>query len=456
MLNRIFIVLAGYLLILGTSIFADVPTLINYQGLLADAAGTPLDTAANVTFMIYDAPAGGNLIWTETQNVTSVDGLFTILLGAVTPIDAAIIDGPNRYLEVQLGASPFTPRSRLAASPYAIRIATVDGASGGIITGDLTVSGKATIGHNNSNTGINSFVAGENNFACGDFSTAGGGKSDTAKGIFSGVFSGNSNLAGDDANDSGAFVGGGNDNSASGTGSMVGGGLGNTSSGPNSAISGGLYNTASGEASFIGGGYGNVAAGYTAAVAGGYSSKAMQNFSFAVGFNAKANHAGAFVLAANSSGLPADSNASSGVDQIVLRAGGNFYLTNIGGATSIPGGAFLATSTGGYLSTSGIWTNSSDKNKKENFSSIDEQNLLEKISDLKITEWNYKTEGEHIKHIGPVSQDFYEQFGLGLDDKTISTVDAAGVALAAIKALYLENKELKVRLAKLESKLNKK
>ncbi|HEX2898055.1 MAG TPA: tail fiber domain-containing protein, partial [candidate division Zixibacteria bacterium] len=79
--------------------------------------------------------------------------------------------------------------------------------------------------------------------------------------------------------------------------------------------------------------------------------------------------------------------------------------------------------------------------------------VLEKISGLDVTKWNYKTEGEEIKHIGPVAQDFYEKFGLGTDDKSISTVDVSGVALAAIKALYQENQELKKRLEKLESKI---
>jgi len=38
--------------------------------------------------------------------------------------------------------------------------------------------------------------------------------------------------------------------------------------------------------------------------------------------------------------------------------------------------------------------------------------------------------------MGPVAQDFRAAFGLGEDDKHIATVDADGVALAAIQALY--------------------
>jgi hypothetical protein len=42
-----------------------------------------------------------------------------------------------------------------------------------------------------------------------------------------------------------------------------------------------------------------------------------------------------------------------------------------------------------------------------------------------------------------MSQDFRAAFGLGEDDKHISTVDAEGVALAAIQALYQTVTELK-------------
>ena len=62
-----------------------------------------------------------------------------------------------------------------------------------------------------------------------------------------------------------------------------------------------------------------------------------------------------------------------------------------------------------------------------------------------------------------MAQDFHAAFGVGLDDKHIATVDADGVALAAIQGLNqkLEQKEteiteLKQRLAKLERLMNRK
>jgi len=40
-----------------------------------------------------------------------------------------------------------------------------------------------------------------------------------------------------------------------------------------------------------------------------------------------------------------------------------------------------------------------------------------------------------IRHLGPMAQDFYAAFGLGENDRTISTIDLDGVSLASIQAL---------------------
>jgi hypothetical protein len=97
--------------------------------------------------------------------------------------------------------------------------------------------------------------------------------------------------------------------------------------------------------------------------------------------------------------------------------------------------AVISTSTGAYLSTSGVWTNTSDVNRKHLFENISGEDILTKIRSLPITRWSYRTDKDNIRHIGPMAQDFYAAFKLGNDDKAIGTVDADGVALAGIKAL---------------------
>ena len=71
--------------------------------------------------------------------------------------------------------------------------------------------------------------------------------------------------------------------------------------------------------------------------------------------------------------------------------------------------------------------------------------------------WNYKSQDPSIRHVGPMAQDFYAAFGVGEDEKHITTIDADGVALAAIQGLYRlaqekdrEIGDLKARLTVLE------
>jgi hypothetical protein len=77
----------------------------------------------------------------------------------------------------------------------------------------------------------------------------------------------------------------------------------------------------------------------------------------------------------------------------------------------------------------------SDANLKENFRDRDGDEVLAKVSQMPIREWNYKGQDAAIRHMGPTAQDFHAAFGLGEDPLKISTIDADGVALLAIKAL---------------------
>ena len=66
---------------------------------------------------------------------------------------------------------------------------------------------------------------------------------------------------------------------------------------------------------------------------------------------------------------------------------------------------------------------------------MDPDKVLDKVSQLPISTWSYKTDEEGVRHLGPMAQDFYGAFGLGKDDKGIATLDSSGVALAAIQGL---------------------
>ena len=106
------------------------------------------------------------------------------------------------------------------------------------------------------------------------------------------------------------------------------------------------------------------------------------------------------------------------------------------------------------MTNSGIWTNNSDRSSKENFNRIDNQQILEQLAALPITDWNYKVDDDSIRHIGPVAQDFYDAFQLGDNPAGIGTIDAEGVALAAIQGLYQRVVELENENASLQQEID--
>ena len=102
------------------------------------------------------------------------------------------------------------------------------------------------------------------------------------------------------------------------------------------------------------------------------------------------------------------------------------------------------------------WINASDRNAKENFKPVASRTVLAKVAAMPISRWSYK-HSDGSTHLGPVAQDFHAAFDLGVDDTSIATVDADGVALAAIQGLNevvqekdAEIQALKQRLERLE------
>jgi hypothetical protein len=311
-----------------------------------------------------------------------------------------------------------------------------------------TICGGGREGYPNtilSGAHYSSICGGVDNTAGGSFSTIGGGTGNETGGTCATIGGGHDNFAGAGYNS----IGGGYGNETSGSSYIViGGGLLNEATGYGSTIGGGYYNEATGSRSTVGGGYYNYADGSYATVPGGYCNEAEGDYSFAAGRRAKTYHLGCFVW-----GDSQNANISStSTDEFIVRAQGGIWF-GANSSPSTPSTKLINTSTGAYLSSGGTWTNASDRDLKQGFQSVDEQEILQKVAELPITVWNYKDEDASTKHIGPVAQDFHDAFGLGQDDKSISTVDANGVALAAIQALYKENQELKAQVEDLTKRL---
>jgi hypothetical protein len=119
--------------------------------------------------------------------------------------------------------------------------------------------------------------------------------------------------------------------------------------------------------------------------------------------------------------------------------------------------------TGGMTVTGGCngCSPPSDRNLKANFSAVNPRLILNRLSTLPIQSWNYKSEPDAVRHIGPMAQDFRSAFLFGADDRTLNTVDAQGVTMAAIQGLYQmmlekerENKQLVHKVGQLQAQLN--
>jgi len=105
-----------------------------YQGMLTDAVGAPLTGPVDLVLSIYDLPSDGSPLYTETHEgvvIDSFDGSFLVQLGqgttdpnSTSAFDSSLFkNGPNRYLEVQVGlvdGEVLTPRQIIGAVPYAL------------------------------------------------------------------------------------------------------------------------------------------------------------------------------------------------------------------------------------------------------------------------------------------------------------------------------------------------
>ena len=128
-----------------------------------------------------------------------------------------------------------------------------------------------------------------------------------------------------------------------------------------------------------------------------------------------------------------------------LTVGGNVGI----GTTSPTNKLHVA---GGVSATTFVTT--SDRHAKENFTAVSPAEILAKVASLPITQWNFK-EMKDGPHLGPMAQDFFAAFGLGGGDTTITTVDADGVALAAIQGLNQKVERKNAEIAELKHELEK-
>jgi hypothetical protein len=298
-------------------------------------------------------------------------------------------------------------------------------APGGAYTSSAVIAG----GDNNKLTGIDSLIAGGSLNAIGNAAQNQSYQNAAIGGGYGNSISANY-----------ATIAGGSGNSATGQTAVVAGGFHNSATGLDGAVLGGTANVASGFAAAIGGGSTNTASGRQAVVAGGERNIAAGMNSFAGGTGSVATKVGSFVW----------SDAAVGA-KTVATAVPNVFLVRASGGVAFYSAANLASGVS-LAPGSGAWSTLSDRAAKTGIARIDDELILAKLAALPVSEWSYTTQGSAVRHLGPMAQDFRAAFGLGEDDRHISTVDEEGVALAAIKALQTEVAAKDRKISELDAK----
>lgn len=327
-------------------------------------------------------------------------------------------------------------------SPGGISVAnTIAGGGDNTIT-DAT-SGVIAGGASNTLSGNQNFIGGGEINNIGDvftsFATLCGGRGNAVLSTNSTICGGTGNTCAGAGTSNNSFIGGGEGNTASNFHAVIGGGLLNVGGGALSVIGGGEQNNTSANYSTVGGGINNTASGIAATVPGGSNNIANGDQSFAAGNSSQAIHDGSFVLA----DLSGPIRASSMANQMTMRfANGYRLFSDLGSTTGVT-----------LPSGGGAWAAVSDKNLKANTKEVDNNEILNKLSEIPVYHYNYSTQEPDIKHIGVFAQDFHKQFGCGEKDTQIYTIDEAGVCIAAIKELHKQNLELRLELEELRQQI---
>lgn len=89
----------------------------------------------------------------------------------------------------------------------------------------------------------------------------------------------------------------------------------------------------------------------------------------------------------------------------------------------------------GNLTLSGVLTEASSALVKENRVDVDAGSVLQALRSIPIQTWNYTWDADAVRHMGPMAQDVYAAFGLGIGEEHLAPLDVNGIALASIQAL---------------------
>lgn len=116
----------------------DIPHILNFQGYLVDEEG-PITGSLEATFRIYNEPTGGEMLWQETDSIFVENGLYSLNLGEINPLDISL--DSDLWIGIQITGRPeMYPRYRQASVPFTFTAEYSD--SSATITDGSVTSGK--------------------------------------------------------------------------------------------------------------------------------------------------------------------------------------------------------------------------------------------------------------------------------------------------------------------------
>jgi len=154
-----FLGILGCFCFFGLTILASVPNLINYQGRLTDAAGSPITTATTVRFSLYQGgsagtPGSGTLVYEEDASVIpDSNGVFDHTIGSGTVVygtlDSTVFQTSSPvYLEITVDpagvSDTLLPRKQVVSVGYSFKSELADDAD---TVDGLHAADFALIGH---------------------------------------------------------------------------------------------------------------------------------------------------------------------------------------------------------------------------------------------------------------------------------------------------------------------
>ena len=416
--------------------------------------------------------AGGNVVAGHPNNEVTDSAVGAVVGGGGNDgSDGNNVAGGN-YAAVAGGLSNTAGGRYAAVGGGDSNTASDEAATVGGGSTNTANSSRATVGGGLANTagGIDATVGGgQQHTASGSASTIAGGAKNTASGESATVGGGGDISSGDVPDSAGGgtrtdgnqalddyctVAGGlrnqaGSDDDSGGNSdryATVSGGVANTASGRWATVSGGEANTASGRWATVNGGDGNTASGDSATVPSGRFGAAENDYSFVWndsteyheipggdGLSSSTAVSGEPVTGANTFSV----SARNGVRFVTAddQFGANASVTYIDGGTA-------------------GWSTTSSRTAKTNIDPVDAQRVLDGVTEMEVATWEYEGdegEGQGTRYVGPMAEDFHDVVDVGTDDGSINSINADGVAFAAIQGLAERLDEKTERIDDLET-----